>query len=261
VDDIRNLEVSGIKLIDDWCSIAECQHSIWSFEYDGSSILWDDVKMNNKHFPRQMTSWLTDESAKSTAFLYAIRESIIEDVRNKFDYDSLFGGESILEAVVDTSLRDKSNYYWPHYEAILFLNDDFKGGLVQFPKRGVSVTPRASSLLIFPAREDWHTTTTKGVSYRMRIKLTDFPAHREDDLLHNKRPMFFRKSTPTQPTRNPLTVPEKKKGCGGCVEARKNKGKVKVIVRNPKTGETKEVWRDKKEMEMRINKAENGVII
>jgi hypothetical protein len=240
VEDIRNKETSGIHLIDDWCSLEECKYLVWAFEYDGEEkTLWDEVKQGEGHFPRQMLSFLKDPECKSSSFLYHIRERMLLTAKEKCDNPILFGGQSMMEAIVDSSFIDALKDYWQRNEVILFLNDDFEGGEIEFPDKQVQVTPRAASLLVFPSSENWVTKEIKGNSYRMRLKLTDSPEFREEDANYGKIPFDSRKT----PYRK-----KKSKGCGSC-GSKDRSGQVKVEVHNPKTGETQVIWKDKNVVE------------
>lgn len=41
------------------------------------------------------------------------------------------------------------------YAAVFYINDDFNGGRLYFPKRGLTVEPRAGSLIIFPTGKEY----------------------------------------------------------------------------------------------------------
>jgi len=251
VEDIRNKETSGIHLTDEWCSLEECRYLLWAFEYDGTEkVLWEEVQQGEGHFPRQLLSFLQDPEAKSSSFLYYFREKLIESARESSENPGLFGAQSILEGIVDSSFIDGVKEYWEQYQAILFLNDNFEGGEIVFPDRQVQVTPRIGSILVFPSSEKWVTKEIKGTSYRMRLKLTDSAEFREEDVNYGKIPF-----KPVQTKKV-----EKSKGCGSCTGG-SDKNKVKVEVKNKKTGETKVIWKDRSELENGRSRAPSKKII
>jgi len=212
--DLREVEASSIKIIDDWCSIEELQYLIWSFEYDcDDKSLWEEVKQGENHFPRKLSSYLYDKSCRATQYIFSLRDKLIETARDYFEYPTLFAGQSMLEGLIDSSFLDGLKPPAHYYELVLFLNDDFEGGEVVFNDRDIIVTPRAGSLLMFPSKELWTIKEVKGSSYKIRIKLTDKPEHREDDPGYTKIPFSMKQS----PTEQKGKV-KKSKGCGGCVD-------------------------------------------
>lgn len=244
--DIREVGVSSIEVIDDWCSLEELQYLIWAFEHDGETKkLWEAVRQGDRHFPRQLSAYVYDRTCKSTQLVYLFRDKLSEEAQKFYNYPHLFGGQSMLEGVVDSSFVDGMTPQWQHYEVILFLNDDYEGGEIYFPEKDIIVTPRAGSVLMFPAKERWSAKEVKGTAYKMRLKLTDLPEHREDDPDYAKVPFQMRKSSKT------TDIPaKKKKGCGSCADKRKKegkapKGKVRVEIYNPLTKTTKVVFKDK----------------
>ena len=250
--ELRETDVSSIKVIDDWCSLEELQYLIWSFEYDGDDkALWEEVRQGEKHFPRKLSSYVYDATCRSTRYIFAFRDKLSEEVQTYYKYPNLFGGESMIEGLVDTSFVDGIQPEWQHYEVMLFLNDDYEGGEICFRDRDIIVTPRAGSVLMFPAKEYWTVKEIKGTAYKMRIKLTDMPQHREDDPTYAKVPYRMRPS----PSRKAPKKRRKSKGCKGCVEDKKDSSKeMRVEMYNPLTGQTEVSYRNKKETEKALSK-------
>jgi predicted 2-oxoglutarate/Fe(II)-dependent dioxygenase YbiX len=69
---------------------------------------------------------------------------------------------------------------WPPsvvlYSSILYLNDDYEGGEIRFTEHGVSVKPKAGTLLIFPSTDMYpHEVTeiTSGTRYTFALFLSN----------------------------------------------------------------------------------------
>jgi hypothetical protein len=43
------------------------------------------------------------------------------------------------------------SHWWRDFSAVLYLNEDFTGGSLDFPQHGISVRPRSGTLVMFPA--------------------------------------------------------------------------------------------------------------
>lgn len=208
--ELRETDVSSIKVIDDWCSLEELQYLIWSFEYDcDDKSLWEEVKQGEGHFPRQFSSYVYDSTCRSTQYIFVLRDKIVDTVKDILEYPTLLSSQSILEALVDTSFLDGIKFDEHYYEVILFLNDDYEGGELLFKDRDIMVTPRSGSLVIFPAKEWWTIKKVKGSSYKIRLKLTDKPEHREDDPYYQNDGYEFLESSEGI---------KKSKKCKGCVD-------------------------------------------
>lgn len=248
MDELRDLDLSDILIFDDWMPTEECNHLVWSFEYDGKPVLWNDVKRGDGHFPRRLGSWLGQkpDAARATAFLYSVRESIEEKAGEALKYEHLFSAFTYLEAIVNAPLKQEVKKWWAHYESVLFLNDDYTGGELILTDRNIRIVPRAGSLLLLPAGENWITHPVKGKAYRMISKHTDNAAYREDDMVYDKSVFVPAPHTPPRRKSDPPKVTNqkkskaKKKPCNSCTE---NRGKVKVKITNNETGEVKEVWK------------------
>ena len=274
MDELRDIDLKGIYIFDDWMPTEECNHLVWSFEYDGKPVLWNDVKRGDGHFPRRLGSWLgyRTEEARATEFLYSVRDAIEDKVGEYLKYRQLFSAFTYLEAIVNAPLKQESKKWWAHYESVLFLNDDYTGGEIILTDRNVRVIPRAGSLLVLPAGENWITHPVKGKAYRLVSKHTDNHAYREDDLSFDKKLFVPAPHTPSRPKSAPPQRGQlsnkkksKKKGCSSCTEARKNKGQTKVTVKNNKTGEVKEIWKPTEEVNRQFAqdtpKGRGGIII
>jgi len=253
--ELRDLQASGIeseiKVIDDWLSMEECNYMVWAFEYDGTPVLWEEVKEGDKHFPRKLTSWLQDKETKAAPYIYSIRDRIAEQFVHDYYYPQLFPTHTYLDGIIDSTMSDSRVSWWTYYKSILFLNDNYENGEVRFRDKDIYVTPRMGSLILFPASEEWETALVEGTAYRMMSTYTDVPAYREDDLQFEKQPFIVQNA--------PKPTKRKSKGCGSCVDK-----KIKVRVENKETGEisyvykTKEEWRN---MQNKTSRRSNGIII
>jgi len=253
--ELRDLQASGvkseIKVIDNWLTVEECNYLIWAFEYDGSAVLWEEVKKGDKHFPRRLTSWLEDRDTKSAPYLYSIRNRITEEFIHKYYYPLLFPTQTYLDGVVDSAMAGPEQSWWDYYSSILFLNDNFEGGDISFSEEEVSVTPRMGSLLLFPSSEIWETLKITGTSYRMLSKYTDVPAYREDDLDLMKKPFIVQNA--------PDAFKQKSKGCGSCTDK-----KMRVKYTDEETGAISYAYKTQEELEIMKRKAPlivRGIII
>ena len=241
-------EQKNFFLIDDWLSLEECNHMIWAHEYDGSAVLWKEMRKNNHHFPRKMSDWLVDSTARAGSYLYMIRDRVTEEVVKHYDLPYMFNADSYTNAVVNSKQPGDVGNWWEHYTAILFLNENYRGGSPMFHKRNLFLRPRMGSLLLFPSSERWELELVQGNAYHVIYKFTDFAAHREDDHAHTKNPFGVKlEATTTTTTSNPPPLspppPPKKKGCSKCVN-----GKQLIKVTDNKTGKVKDIWRDTKEV-------------
>ena len=253
--ELRDLQASGIeseiKVIDNWLTLEECNYLVWAFEYDGTAVLWEEVKDGNQHFPRKLTSWLQDSDTRAAPYLYSIRDKITEKVRDTYFYPQLFSTQTYLDGLVDSEMNGAEGSWWTYYKSVLFLNDNYKEGEIIFLDKNISVTPRMGSLLVFPATEKWSTKLVQGVAYRMNSTYTDVPAYIEDDLEFEKKPFIVQNA--------PEPKKKKSKACGSCTG-----GKTKVKITNNKTGEVSHVYKTKKEIDTMVGaakKRQKGIII
>ena len=206
MNDIREVSgsTSGVALYDNWITLEEVNHMIWAFEYDGSAVLWGNVKQGDKHFPRKLTMWLDDLSAKSTSYLFHIGDRINEEVKPLTNSPHLFSTDMYIDAVIDCALSSQPSSWWETHNSILFLNDNYEGGEIVFNDLGIEVTPRMGSLLVYPGSYSIETRPIHGTAYRMLSKHTDQPEFRQSDESFTKRPFMFQNEKPQK---------KKKKGC------------------------------------------------
>jgi len=247
--ELRDLQASGIeseiKVIDDWLTAEECNYLVWAFEYDGTAVMWDDVKTGENHFPRKASSWLQDRETKAAPFIYSIRDRITEQFVNKYYYPQLFATHTYLDGIVDSTMGGTKASWWTYYQSILFLNDNYEDGEIRFTDKEISVTPRMGSLVLFPASERWDTALVQGTAYRLISTYTDVAAYREDDLEFEKQPFIVQNA--------PKPIKRKSKGCGSCVDK-----KIKVKIENNQTGEISYVYKTREEWEKMRNKNSKG---
>lgn len=74
-------------------------------------------------------------------------------------------------------------YPWRDFAAITFLNDDFDGGRLYFPKREQIITPEPGTAIIFPGSVEFlHgvTAVTAGVRYTLASFLTHAVDHADN---------------------------------------------------------------------------------
>jgi hypothetical protein len=44
----------------------------------------------------------------------------------------------------------------PSVSMVFYLNDDYEGGVIEFPEQGISIKPEAGSLVVFPSRKPYY---------------------------------------------------------------------------------------------------------
>ena len=218
---------SGVALYDNWLTFEESNHVVWAFEYDGSAVLWGNVKQGDNHFPRKLTMWLDDISSKATSYLFDISNRINEEVKQLSTGVHLFPTNIYIEALSDIALSADSPSWWEHYSSILFLNDNYGGGEVIFEDLNIKVTPKMGSLLFYPGHYKVRTEAVRGMAYRMLSKHTDQYEFKESDEDFRKKPFLFQ----NMPSSKSQT--KKSKGCGCSGGGKKSK----IEVRDKKTGE------------------------
>jgi predicted 2-oxoglutarate/Fe(II)-dependent dioxygenase YbiX len=54
---------------------------------------------------------------------------------------------------VDSS--DPTNIEHPVISGVMYLNDNYEGGEINFPNQGVSIKPKAGSVIIFPSTDPY----------------------------------------------------------------------------------------------------------
>ena len=64
----------------------------------------------------------------------------------------------------------KHPYHWRHFGCVYYLNDNYDGGEIYFPKQNIELKPKPNTLVFFPGTLEYlHGVkpTTKGIRYTL----------------------------------------------------------------------------------------------
>jgi hypothetical protein len=119
-------------------------------------------------------------------FLKGINEYVINN--NLSFLDENVGQDSLMirEYQVGSSMLEHSDIYSyltkdgqnvsPSLTAILYLNEDYEGGQINFVHDDLCITPKAGSLVVFPSNKQHEVLTiTKGNRYMVQTYVYDKP--------------------------------------------------------------------------------------
>ena len=70
---------------------------------------------------------------------------------NNFSINKYYSGQS-MGAHVDSY----GDYNEERFTLLIYLNDDYEGGEIEFPKQNIKFKPEAGSVLIFPTKEPYY---------------------------------------------------------------------------------------------------------
>lgn len=138
-------------------------HNACHYQWGAAKVYRDgqvvDKKVRNvaTYFlgPRQAKCHPQDPLSRTYSSLEAGIEPFVADYSKRFSINGLRGGDwSLLRYETD-------NMYHQHYDAsaqyprvvslVMYLNDDFDGGEIEFKEFGLKVKPEAGTLLLFPS--------------------------------------------------------------------------------------------------------------
>lgn len=79
--------------------------------------------------------------------------------------------EAYMGPHVDYEGEGRADFY-PTISMVLYLNDDYEGGEVNFIEQNVSITPKAGSLIVFPSHKPYYhdpRPVTSGIKYMVPL--------------------------------------------------------------------------------------------
>jgi hypothetical protein len=175
---LKNMELNNkmtsdtIKVIDSFVSKEECHQIIQYMDSQQDPSFWI---INNT---RQMIVNADSEVIKP------ILKRYIESIRTILNRDDLYITEYMLSRynpgfmmTVHTDLEDGKEHFT--VSAVAYLNDDFTGGDIVFPKQGFRHSPKSGQIVLFDSglEENMHGVepVKSGVRYAMPIWITSNP--------------------------------------------------------------------------------------
>ena len=166
------------KVIDDFLTKDQCEYlinvaaSIEPWE-NGGSDFWDNRSLNAINIYKNI-----DKNAGT--LLYNIRTKIKEEIFKAYSLDKEVypdlmqivrwfpGLEQSPHADDMKNSEGNERFHHRHFGAIIYLNDDYKGGHTYYPQYGIEVTPKAGTLAVHPGDADHLHGVTKiedGIRY------------------------------------------------------------------------------------------------
>lgn len=130
----------------------KCRQVKWG-EFNPESI-WEGRTYNN----------LSDPDVKNLTIdlLYRMKRAILENT----DYDEIYldctnlvrwsqGYEMPPHADAENEDGSPHPFWYRKFGCILYLNTDFDGGEIYFPKKDITLKPEAGTLVFFPSTVEW----------------------------------------------------------------------------------------------------------
>jgi predicted 2-oxoglutarate/Fe(II)-dependent dioxygenase YbiX len=197
----------GMNLYKNAIKKDECLKIVNSLELELSSgipeIFWHTGKVNDGEELEQVRHCTTlvykkEDLGKSIPFsqvLYDVHDSIEKSLDNCLDH---YGTKWHLKTDYKESLHlikylpgnffklhaDSGPYYPSTISAIFFLNDDYEGGELYFPRQDLTIKPSAGDILLFPSifiYEHAVLNVLSGIKYSGVI-LNDYVGNHKEDI-------------------------------------------------------------------------------
>jgi predicted 2-oxoglutarate/Fe(II)-dependent dioxygenase YbiX len=62
------------------------------------------------------------------------------------------------------SMKRQGNFMFPTVSSVLYLNDDYEGGEIEFPRQKIFIKPSSGSMIVFPSTEPFYHKSNKIIS-------------------------------------------------------------------------------------------------
>lgn len=159
----------NIKIINNFISLEECQNIIDSL--NNKDYVEHDLQVDDKNNPK-----IKRKSYMGLDVAFIQQEKVKKVLESSYDVEVTPGSAHVakwepgqkLELHVDDLGRTSYN----HMASLIYLNDDYEGGEIEFPTHNLSFKLPAGSLIMFPGNEHYPhevKAITSGYRYTMPI--------------------------------------------------------------------------------------------
>jgi predicted 2-oxoglutarate/Fe(II)-dependent dioxygenase YbiX len=143
-----------------------------------------NVDIKYGEYKEVVPGFLNQSNNKDSELIVSIITNLISKCINKYTEET-HAVPGYLPSTINVRKYDTEAYMGPHIDTederdktkpsislVFYLNDDYEGGEIEFPNQGISLKPKAGSIIIFPSISPYYhdpKPVIKGTKYLIPV--------------------------------------------------------------------------------------------